>query len=133
MPDDDPIGGTLGAAGVDPRLPPVDRRRRRSGGGRRRDRRHSTRVISPEERDRARRDLEAEVERGNGILKRLGHKTTLELKLGSAGAPDRVAVCYPADEGAGARCVVRTVRLRELQKWLARLERLEGLVIDEER
>lgn len=132
MADDGPLGSALGPAGVDPRLPPVDRRRRRDPGDRRR-RRSSVRAVSPEQRERARRELQAEVERGNEILARLGHRTTLELIPGRDGAPDRVAICYPGDAGGGARCVVRTVRLRELQKWLARLEGLEGLVIDTER
>jgi hypothetical protein len=91
------------------------------------------RAVSPQQRERARRELQAEVERGNQILGKLGHQTTLELIPGRDGAPDRVAICYPGDAAGGARCVVRTVRLRELQKWLARLEGLEGLVIDTER
>ena len=74
--------------------------------------------------------MHAEVEHGNEMLARLGHATTLELVVGLDGAPDRVAVCYPGDGRAGARCVIRTVRPREIQKWLERIEGLEGLVID---
>ena len=137
LPDDDPIGGALGPAGVDPRMPPVDRRRRGNRDNRRhnshRSRRSSLRADSPEERKRALRELQAEVDRGNQLLLKLGHQTTLELVPGRDGAPDRVAICYPGDSAGGARCVVRTVRLRELQQWLARLEGLEGLVIDTER
>ncbi len=88
------------------------------------------RVVTPEERERARRELQAEVERGNEVLARLGHATRLDLVPGADGAPDRVAICYPGDRSEGARCVIRTVRPREIQKWLARLEGLEGLVID---
>jgi hypothetical protein len=91
------------------------------------------RAAGPEELERARRELRAEIERGNGVLGRLGHTTTLELVPGRDGAPDRVAICYPGDDAAGARCVIRSVRLRELQKWLARLEGLEGLVVDTQR
>lgn len=133
MADDDPVGSMLGSSGVDSRLPPVDPRRRGSGGDRRRKRRSSVRTLNPQAAERARRELGAEVDHGNEVLEKAGHRVRLELLPGTDGAPDRVAVIYPPDETAGARCVVRTVRWRDLAKWLARLEGLEGLVIDEER
>jgi hypothetical protein len=132
LPDDDRVAGMLGSSGLGSRLPPVDRRSS-SRRERRKRRRRSTRVISREEAGRARRELEAEIERGNQVLARLGHQVRLQLLPGRDGAPDRVAVSYPADGAAGARCVARTVRLRDLQKWLARLEGLEGLVVDTQR
>lgn len=133
---DDPVGRTLEPTPIDSRLPPVDPRRGRGRGGgsegdrRRGDRRQSARAANPEEAERARRELQAEIDRGNSILQRQGHNTTLELVHGRDGAPDRVAICYPGPAGAAARCVIRTVRVRELQQWLARLEGLEGLVVD---
>ncbi len=132
MADDEPVGSALGPSGLGSRLPPVDRRRRRrrNPDDRPHRRRSSVRTVSPEERERAHRELQAEVDRGNEVLRRLGHTTTLELVSGRDGAPDRVAICYPGDSAGGARCVIRTVRLRELQKWLARLEGLEGLIVD---
>jgi hypothetical protein len=133
LPDDGPVRSTLGPSGVESRLPPADRRRERSGGRRRRKRRQSTGIFTPEEAERARRELQAEVERGNEVLRRLGHRTALQLLPGRDGAPDRVAICYPQDGSSGARCVARTVRFREMQQWLARLEGLEGLVVDTER
>ncbi len=133
MADDDPVGSMLGSSGVDPRLPPVDRRRGRSEAGGRRRRRSSARTLSPEAAERARRELGAEIDHGNEVLEKAGRRVRLALVPGTDGAPDRVAVTYPPDQAGGARCVVRTVRWRDLAKWLARLERLEGLVVDEER
>ena len=106
---DDPVGNTLGPTSINPRMPPPGERRREEGTRRRR---RSTRTLrrDPEE---TRRDLQAEIDHGN--------------------APDRVAICYPGDDGGVERCVTRTIRRWELQQWLARLEGLQGLVVDTER
>jgi len=69
--DDDPVGRALGPGGPGSQLPPVDRRARRNPDRRRRRRRSSVRTVSPEERERARRELQAEVDRGNEVLARL--------------------------------------------------------------
>jgi hypothetical protein len=90
-------------------------------------------MFTPQDAERVRRELRAEVERANGILRRLGHHVTLQLLPGRDGAPDRVAISYPRDRSAGSRCVARTVRFREMQQWLARLEGLEGLAVDTRR
>ena len=131
---DDPVESTLGPGFVDPRLPPVSRQRRERerGGNRRRGRNRDSRALRLDP-ERARRELAAEVDRGNALLAKSEHKLLLELLPGAAGAPDRVAICYPPEGATGARCVVRTVRRRDLQRWLTRLEQLEGLVIDTER
>ena len=126
---DDPVGNTLGPTSINPRMPPPGERRREEGTRRRR---RSTRTLrrDPEE---TRRDLQAEIDHGNALLAKHGHHVRLELISGSGNAPDRVAICYPGDDGGVERCVTRTIRRWELQQWLARLEGLQGLVVDTER
>lgn len=127
---DNPVESSLGPAGIGPRLPPAGDRSR--GGGGRRERRRSTRTLRREPEE-VRRELQAEIARGNELLAKHGHHVRLELIPGSGNLPDRVAICYPGDGGDSERCVTRTIRRWELQQWLARLEGLQGLVVDTER
>jgi hypothetical protein len=130
---DDPVESTLGPANISPRLPPVGEREG-GGGGRGRERRAkpSTRALRRDAGE-ARRELQAEIDHGNALLAKGGHGVRLELIAGSGNLPDRIAVCYPAAGGVGEQCVTRTIRRWELQQWLARLERLGGLLVDTER
>lgn len=130
--DEQSVESTPGPARIYPRLPPRDRQ----GGGKGRGssrRRRDSRSYRPDP-ETACRDLGAEIERGNALLAKAGSRVRLELVPGTDGSPDRVAVCYPTGgDRDGERCVSRTVRRREFQQWLARLENLEGLVIDTQR
>lgn len=131
---DEPVESTLGPANVSPRLPPVGERG--GGGGRGRGRqggeRQSSRTLR-RDTEEARRELQAEIDHGNQLLAKGGHHIHLDLIPGSGNLPDRIAVCYPAAGGSGEERVMRTIRRWELQQWLARLERLGGLLVDTER
>lgn len=131
MPDE-PVESALGPTKIPPRLPPSGGERGREGGDHGRGRHRPSRALR-RSREQARRELQAEIDHGNGLLTKAGHHIRLELLPGSGNVPDRVAICYPDEDGKGERCVTRTVRRRELQQWLARLEGLQGLVIDTER
>jgi hypothetical protein len=129
---DEPVESALGPTKIPPRLPPSGGERGREGGDHGRGRHRPARALR-RSREQARRELQAEIDHGNGLLTKAGHHIRLELLPGSGNVPDRVAICYPDEDGKGERCVTRTVRRRELQQWLARLEGLQGLVIDTER
>ncbi|HOX08498.1 MAG TPA: hypothetical protein PK280_19035 [Planctomycetota bacterium] len=126
---DEPVESSLGPTDIGGRLPPLGARPREE---RRRERHKSSRMLrlSTEE---ARRELQAEIKHGNEVLAKRGHRITLELIPGSGNVPDRVAVCLPAADGSPTRCVSRAIRRWQLQEWLARLEGLEGLLVDTER
>ena len=126
---DEPIESSLGPSPIGSRLPPPGGRSRED---QRRPHHRSSRTLkrSPEE---ARRELQAEIKHGNELLSKRGHSITLELIPGNGNVPDRVAICLPATDGSGARCISRAIRRWQLQEWLARLEGLEGLLIDTER
>jgi hypothetical protein len=126
---DEPINSSLGPTGIGSRLPPPGGRPREEP---RRRRRESSRALR-RDREAARRELHAEISRGNELLAKAGHHIRLELIPGNGNVADRVAITFPAEGGAGERRVTRTVRRWELQQWLARLEGLEGLLIDTER
>ena len=131
MPDE-PVESALGPTKIPPRLPPSGGGRGREGGDHGRGRRRSTRTLR-RSREEARRELQAEIDHGNGLLAEGGHHIRLELLPGIGNVPDRVIICYPNEDGQGERCVTRKVRRWELQQWLARLEGLQGLVVDTER
>jgi hypothetical protein len=128
---DDPVESTLGPASISPRLPPVGEREGR-GRSRGRDQQKSSRTFRPDAEE-ARRELQAEIDHGNALLAKGGHRVHLELIPGKGNLPDRIAVCYPAAGGVGESRVTRTIRRRELQQWLTRLERLGGFLVDTER
>jgi hypothetical protein len=126
---DEPVGSSLGPTSIGGRLPPLGERPKEE---RRRERRRPSRTLrlGPDE---ARRELQAEIKQGNELLAKRGHRITLELIPGGGNVPDRVAVCLPAADGTSTRCVSRAIRRWQLQEWLARLEGLEGLLVDTER
>ena len=126
---DEPLGSSLGPTSIGGRLPPQGERPKEE---RRRERRRTSRSpnLAP---DDARRELQAEIKHGNDLLAKRGHRITLELIPGSGNVPDRVAICLPAADGSDKHCVSRAIRRWQLQEWLARLEGLEGLLIDTER
>lgn len=126
---DEQLDSALGPARIGSRLPPLGERPKDEP---RRRRRESSRALR-RDREAARRELGAEITHGNGLLAKGGHGIRLELIPGNGNVADRVAICFPKDDGSGERCVTRMVRRRELQQWLARLEGLEGLLIDTKR
>ena len=126
---DEQLDSALGPARIGSRLPPLGERPK---DGPRRRRRESSRGLR-RDREAARRELGAEITHGNGLLAKGGHGIRLELIPGNGNLPDRVAICYPGDGGGAERCITRTIRRWELQQWLARLEGLQGLVVDTER
>jgi hypothetical protein len=126
---DEPIDSSLGPMSIGSRMPPVGERSKEE---QRRRRHRSSRALRLNPED-ARRELQAEIKHGNELLAKRGHRITLELLPGNGNVPDRVAICLPDAEGPGTHCISRAIRRWQLQEWLARLEGLEGLLIDTER